>query len=108
MGDHYQYGSSKGSSARFSFAVKETGRYRVAIYFQPHANRAKAAPVTILSGEGEKTVVVDQTQPAPGKRGAFDLGTFTFKAGEEAAVVFRTEGAKGNVHLDAVQVLPAK
>jgi hypothetical protein len=32
---------------------------------------------------------------------------FSFKAGEEAAVIFRTEGSGGNVHLDAVQVLPA-
>jgi len=29
-------------------------------------------------------------------------------AGEEAAVIFRTVGAGGNVHLDAVQVLQAK
>lgn len=108
VGNHYQYGSSKGGSARFSFAVKETGRYQVVIYYQPHANRAKSAPVTILSAEGEKTVKVDQTKPASGKKGSLDLGTYTFNAGEEAAVIVRTEGAQGNVHLDAVQVLLAK
>jgi hypothetical protein len=50
---------------------------------------------------------VDQSKPASGKQGAHSLGTFKFNAGEEAAVIFRTEGAGGNVHLDAVQILPA-
>jgi hypothetical protein len=36
------------------------------------------------------------------------LGTFKFNAGEEAAVIFKTDGAQGNVHIDAVQVVPAK
>ena len=108
VGEYYSYGSEKNASARFAFSVKETGKYEVRIYFQPHANRAKTAPVTVLSSEGEKVISVDQTKPASGKQGAHTLGTFTFTAGEEAAVIFRTEGAGGNIHLDAVQVLPAK
>jgi len=108
VGDHYSYGSAKGASARFSFAVKESGSYEVRAYWQPHENRAKSAPITILSADGEKMITVDQSKPATGKQGAQSLGTFKFNAGEEAAVIFRTEGAKGNVHLDAVQVVPAK
>jgi hypothetical protein len=108
VGDYYSYGSEKNASARFAFSVKETGKYEVRIFFQPHANRGKSVPVTILSSDGEKTISVDQTKPANGKQGAHSLGVFSFNAGEESAVIFRTEGAKGNVHLDAVQVLPAK
>jgi ribulose 1,5-bisphosphate synthetase/thiazole synthase len=108
VGEYYSYGADKDASARFAFSVKETGKYEVRIFFQPHANRAKTAPVTVLSSEGEKVVTVDQTKPAKGKNGAESLGVFTFTAGEEAAVIFRTAGAGGNVHLDAVQVLPAK
>jgi hypothetical protein len=108
VGEYYSYGADKYASARFAFSVKETGKYEVRIFFQPHANRAKTAPVTVLSSEGEKVVTVDQTKPAKGKNGAESLGVFTFTAGEEAAVIFRTAGAGGNVHLDAVQVLPAK
>ncbi len=107
VGDHYSYGSAKGASARFSFAVKESGSYEVRAYWQPHANRGKSVPITILSAEGEKSMKVDQTKPASGKNGAESLGVFKFNAGEEAAVIFRTEGASGNVHLDAVQVVPA-
>jgi len=107
VGDHYRFASAKGASARFSFAVKESGNYQVQIYWQPHANRAKTAPVSVVSSAGEKTFTVDQSKPASGKQGAHSLGTFKFNAGEEAAVIFRTEGAGGNVHLDAVQIVPA-
>jgi hypothetical protein len=108
VNSHYSYSGAKGASARFSFAVKESGTYEVRAYWQPHENRAKATPITILSADGEKTVTVDQSKPATGKQGAQALGTFKFNAGEEASVTFRTEGAKGNVHLDAVQIVPVK
>lgn len=105
VGEHYAYGRDQGASARFSFAVKESGSYEVLVYWQPHENRAKTAPVAVLSAEGEKTFSLDQTKPATGKMGAHSLGVFKFNAGEEASVTFRTEGANGNVHLDAVQVV---
>ena len=108
VGDHYSYGQEKGASARFAFSVKESGNYEVRAYWQPHENRAKSAPITVLSADGEKTVKVNQTKPAGTPQGAYTLGTFKFNAGEEAAVIFRTEGSQGHVHLDAVQVVPAK
>ena len=108
VGKYYSYSSDKEASARFAFSVKQTGNYEVRIFFQPHENRAKTAPVSVLSAEGEKTVTVDQTQAPKDPQGSYSLGTFKFTAGEEAAVIFRTAGAGGNVHLDAVQVLPEK
>ncbi len=104
----YRYSSDKGASARFAFAVKQNGTYEVRVLWQSHENRARNAPVTVLSAAGEKTFAVDQTKPGELKQGFHSLGRFEFKAGEEAAVIFRTTGAKGNVHLDAVQVVPAK
>ena len=108
VGDYYSYTSEKGASARFAFNVKETGTYDVRIFFQPHENRGKTVSVTVLSADGEKTVEVDQTKKPPLPKGACSLGKFKFAAGEEAAVIFRTANAGGNVHLDAVQILPAK
>ena len=108
IGKHYSYGSDKNASARFPFSVKQTGNYEVRIYFQPHENRAKTAPVTLLTADGEKQVTVDQTKAPTDPQGAYSLGTYKFTAGEESAVIFRTDGASGNVHLDAVQILPAK
>jgi hypothetical protein len=107
VGSHYSYTQKKGASARFAFAVKESGKYEVRVFWQPHENRAKTAPVSVLSAEGEKGFTLNQTKQAGSPQGAHSLGVFSFKAGEEAAVIFRTEGSGGNVHLDAVQVLPA-
>ncbi len=107
VGLHTRYSQDPAASARFAFAVKQTGKYEVRVYWQPHTNRAKTAPVSVLSPDGEKTFTLDQSVKANGAKGAHTLGTFTFNAGEEAAVIFRTQGARGNVHIDAVQVLPA-
>lgn len=108
VGEYYSYGSDKDASARFPFSVKESGTYEVRIFFQPHENRGKSVPVTIVAANGDQTVKVDQTKMPTLPQGAYSLGTFKFSAGEEAAVIFRTANAGGNVHLDAVQVLPAK
>lgn len=108
VGKHYSYGSDKGASARFAFSVKTSGSYDVRIFFQPHENRGKTVPVTVLSADGEKNLQVDQSKAPALPQGAYSLGTFKFTAGEEAAVIFRTANAGGNVHLDAVQILPAK
>ncbi len=107
VANHYSYSQQKGASARFAFAVKETGKYEVRVFWQPHENRAKAAPVSVLSADGEKTFTLNQSKPAALPQGAHSLGTFSFTAGQEAAVIFRTEGSQGNVHLDAVQIIPA-
>jgi len=103
----YRY-AGRDASARFVFSVKETGSYEVRVFWQPHENRAKAAPVSVLSADGTKETTVDQSKPAEIKPGFHSLGQFKFNAGEEAAITFKTDGAKGNVHIDAVQVLPGK
>jgi hypothetical protein len=107
VGQGYRY-AGKDASARFVFSVKETGTYEVRIAWQPHENRAKAAPVSVLSAEGTKTFTVDQSKAAELGQGFHSLGRFKFNRGEEAAVSFKTDGAKGNVHIDCVQVLPVK
>ncbi len=104
----YQYTSAKGASAKFSFSVRESGSYEVRIAWQPHENRGSTVPVSVLSADGQKEFTIDQTKKPELKNGFHSLGTFKFEAGAEAAVTFRTDGAKGNVHLDCVQVVPAK
>jgi hypothetical protein len=103
----YHFAGGEGASARFAFAVKTTGTYDVRVAWQPHENRAKSAPVTILSADGTKELTIDQSKPNGQPKGIKSLGIFKFNAGEEAAVIFRTKGAGGNVHIDAVQVVPA-
>jgi ribulose 1,5-bisphosphate synthetase/thiazole synthase len=105
VAEGYRFSSKKGATARFAFAVQNSGKYKVRIAWQPHENRAKTAKVSLLTAEGMKEVTVNQTK-APDEKAFGSLGTFTFNAGEEAAVVFNTEDAGGNVHIDAIQILP--
>ncbi len=108
IGEHYQFSNKDDASARFAFSVKETGTYEVRLFWQPHENRAKAAPVSVLSADGSKNITVDQTKAGAIAPGFHSIGKFKFNAGEESAVTIKAAGAKGNVHIDAVQVLPVK
>jgi hypothetical protein len=51
---------------------------------------------------------VDQTQATRGAQGFESLGFFRFEAGHPAEVVLRVANARGIVHADAVQLVPAK
>ena len=68
--------------------------------------RALKLHATIESAEGTKATTIDQRQEAVATKGFVSLGVFRFEPGKPAAVTFRTEGANGNVHIDAVQLLP--
>ncbi len=108
IGSHYLYAGPKTKAvARFEFKVPNTGRYEVRTATQPHENRAANTPVTVVSADGEKTVKINQRQAAPLAAGFLSLGIYRFEAGKVYAVEIRTEGADGNVHADAIQVVPA-
>ncbi|TLD71752.1 FAD-dependent oxidoreductase [Phragmitibacter flavus] len=104
----YHYGREKGARAKYIFSVKESGKYEVRVNWQPHENRGTSVPVSVQSAEGAKTATLNQKEKAGLDKGFHSLGTFTFNAGEEASVIIGTENSGGNVHLDAVQILPAK
>jgi hypothetical protein len=109
IGTHYTYASPKEkASARFEFKVPSSGRYEVRFAYQPHENRAPNAAVTVHSADGEKLIRVNE-RAAPTVEPTFiSLGIFQFDAAKPGAVVVTTDGAKGNVAIDAIQVLPAK
>ncbi|MCB1203311.1 MAG: FAD-dependent oxidoreductase [Verrucomicrobiae bacterium] len=98
-------GSDKVATARFEFTVPETGDYEVRIAHQPHENRSSKTPVTVISADGEKIILVNQRIAPPLAKGFYGLGVFHFEAGKPGAVVVSNEGADGNAHIDAVQVI---
>ncbi|MEM6278023.1 MAG: FAD-dependent oxidoreductase [Verrucomicrobiota bacterium] len=111
-GYHFTQGTPAGSDrvleAHYEFTVPKEGAYEVRISYQPHENRSPNAPVTVHSAEGEKAFKINQTVAPPLANSFFGLGIFQFKADTPGLVVVSTEGATGNVHLDAVQVVPVK
>ena len=108
VGEGYRYSQDAAATARFPFTVKETGDYEVRVAWQAHANRAKTVPLTVRGAAGEKTFTVNQTKPARGANGFESLGVFHFAGHEAAAVLYRVAGARGTVHIDAVQIVPVK
>ncbi len=109
VGSHYQYAAAGAkASARFEFTVPASGNYEVRFAYQPHENRASAAPVRVKYAGGEKEVKLNLRQPAPVPPTFISLGTFHFEASQPGAVEISNEGANGFIHADAVQVLPGK
>jgi hypothetical protein len=108
FGASYLYaGANANASARYEFTIPKAGRYEVRLAYGPHENRATKAPVTIESAEGLKSATVNQRIEPPLPQGFVSLGIFRFEPGKPAAVTITTANADGNVHADAVQLLPA-
>ena len=109
VGYGYLYASA-GSNATIKFApvVKEAGTYEVRLGYGHHENRGKTVPVTVRVGDTETAHTIDMTKPAPLENGFISLGNVTLKAGDFCRVTVSTDGAGGNAHADAVQLLPVK
>ena len=105
----YRYIGSgeKNAKARFEFTVPAAGRYEVRFRYAAHENRSAAVSATVVSGEGEKAVTLNQQQAGPLENGFLSLGTFSFAPSAAGAVVIAPGAAEGNVAIDAVQVVPA-
>lgn len=106
VGDGYHYSTDAKATARFPFSVTREGEYELRVAWQPHVNRAKSATLIIESVDGVSTVVIDQTKAPQGKQGFQSLGKFRFDMSKNYAVTYRVANSQGNVHIDALQILP--
>jgi hypothetical protein len=107
FGSGYSYaGPKENATARYEFKITKAGRYEVRLSYGPHENRATKAPVTIECAEGTKTTTVNERIEPPIPPSFVSAGTYLFEPGKPAAVTLSTAGADGNVHADAVQLLP--
>ena len=104
VGYSYLYaGGSSGAKATFKLTAKQAGKYKVQIFSQSHENRSSTSPVTISALGDSKTRRVNQRVKSPDD--IITVDELTLGAGDEVTVVFGTEGADGNVHVDAVRLL---
>ena len=91
--------------ARFEFSVPSAGKYEVRLFWAGHENRSsKTTCVLERTGQANITKLLNQRETAP--KGLNVLGTFDFTATTKNTVVFKTDGADGNVVADAIQVVP--
>lgn len=92
--------------ARYEFSVPSPGKYEVRVYWAGHENRSsKTTCVLERPDKASVTKVLNQRETAP--KGLNVFGVFDFAPSAKNAVVFKTDGADGNVVADAIQVVPA-
>ena len=106
IGAGYHHAPKGSSKATFTLEVAQAGKYEVRLFWQGHANRASNVPV-ILTRSGEKPQKFKVNQKAGEIAEPLSLGKFDFVAGKHTLVI-SAEDANGNVHADAVQLLPVK
>lgn len=107
IGSGYHYSSDNAATATYNFTVPTTGEYEVRISWQPHENRSAAVACDITPGG---SVVLNQREAPKGTdaaKGFTTVGKYRFTAGQESSVVIKANGAKGNVHADAVWIVEA-
>jgi hypothetical protein len=109
VGTGYIYRSAKDTgSARFEFTIPTAGLYEVRVSYGAHENRASKAPVSIESAEGLKQTTIDQKQEPALPQGFVSVGKYRFEPGKPSVVGVGGTEADGNVHADAVQLVPVR
>ena len=105
LGAGYDYAAGNGNRATYTFEVKDAGKYELRGYWEAHENRSGNSVLTI-NRVGEKPVTLRLNQKVGVIEQANKLGKFQFAAGTHT-LVLSSEGAKGNVHADAFQLILA-
>ncbi len=101
----YLYSGEKGAKVRFPIKIEKAGNYEIRYAYQPHENRTSKANVTVAIDSSTENTVINMQEDPPVDGGFYSLGTFTIKPGENAYVEVESRG-DGNIHADAIQLIP--
>jgi hypothetical protein len=109
VGYDYVYAPAKSkASIKFEWKSDRAGLMEVRLAYQPHENRGSNVPVQVQAGKKSETFRVDMREK-PAVAGTFyTLGQFPVEIGDIVSVTLTTDDAKGNVHADAVQIIPVR
>ena len=107
VGAGYHHAAKGANKATFTFEVAKAGKYELRLFWQGHANRASNTAVTLNRSGVAKAQTFKINQKTGEVTAPASLGKFDFAAGKHT-VVISAENADGNVHADAVQLLPVK
>jgi len=105
VGESYRYASGDGSRAVYEFVVPSAGRYDVRVAYTPHKNRSSKTEYLVSHIEGITTTHLDQTTPPSTGNTYSSLRQFSFSPDQPATVSVSTQGGRGNVVVDAVQLI---
>ena len=108
VGYGYLYSGKKDASITFRFKAPANGKHEIRVAYANHENRGSTVPVSVSASGTVKTQRINMKQPAPLENGFISLGIFDLKRGEEGYVEIRADGAGGNAHADAIQIVAVK
>ncbi|MCA9035911.1 MAG: FAD-dependent oxidoreductase [Planctomycetaceae bacterium] len=103
----YLYSGNKESAIRYKFDAPATGKHEIRLGYLNHENRASNVKVRVTIGSMTVTREINMKEPAPLENNFISLGVFSAKEGDPCIVEINGMHVNGNMHVDAVQVLPA-
>ena len=106
VGYSYRYSSDEGATATYKMKVTTPGRYELRLFCQKHKNRSTKTPLSITAGG--KTTKLKLNQREDPIAGILEVTTLNLRSAGEVVLTIGTEGADGNVHIDAFQLLKLK
>jgi hypothetical protein len=108
IGSGYSHDDAKGKGEKSLTFHPElvAGMYEVRFAYAPGESRANNVPVTILSADGEKMIVVNEQENPPIDGRYISLGHYRFE-NNQGYVIVSNEGTKGHVTADAIVFVPA-
>lgn len=108
IGYNYLYAApSPANRIVFEFKSPAAGRHEIRLAYLPHENRGDSVPVTVNTGSQQKSISVNMKQEPPLPGSFISLGDFVLTAGQTVTVSLSGQNAGGNVHADAIQILPS-
>ncbi|MCP4782538.1 MAG: FAD-dependent oxidoreductase [Fuerstiella sp.] len=108
VGYGYLYSGRKDASVTFRFKAPADGRYDIRVAYANHENRGSTVPVSVSVSGAVETQQINMKKPAPLENGFISLGIFDLTQNEEGYVKISANGAGGNAHADAIQIVAVK
>ncbi len=106
VGYSYLYSNQAKSQITFEITSPGTGKHSVRIAYLPHENRATRAKIEVTAGSKKNVYRVNMTKAAQQENNFHELDILDLKAGEVCRVTIFAGDGGGNVHVDAVQLVP--
>lgn len=106
VGYAYRYASGdSGASIAFEAAAPAAGSYDIRVLYGPHPNRGTAIPVTLTAGGKTLSRRVDMRGEPTADAKYETFSGIQLDKGAKVVVTISSEGAGGNVHADAIQLI---
>ncbi|WP_417747865.1 FAD-dependent oxidoreductase [Rosistilla oblonga] len=102
----YRYASpGSGATMTFEAAAPEAGSYDIRVLYGPHPNRGTTVPVSLEAGGETISRRVDMRGEPTAEAKFATFADVQLKKGAKVLVTIGSDGAGGNVHADAIQLI---